>query len=159
MSSNSNLNQETLHRLGVPMSPTDDENTYLVRISPKSKGPLKDYYYMKNTLKELDTSVWDSVKGNHVVVGDWMGFIIGDTHDANVELYQVCEIMGPEHRPSHWESKQYTDQEVQTDVDEREVVVFKNQDPVVYSWNQWKSEVEYKPIYMPRGTVRARHPF
>lgn len=151
--------QQILHRLGVPHSPTDDEDTYLVRISQNAKNALKDYHIMQKKLQEGCTSEWDSVKGNKVKINDWMGFIVGDTHSSNVELYQVTDIKGPEHRPQHWKSKQYTNQVVQEDVDNREVIIFKNQEPIIYSWNQWKDEVDYSPIYMPRGTTRARHPF
>ncbi len=152
-------NQRKLHDLGVPRTPIGDEQVYIVRISQKSVGAQKDYEIMKDKIDNGYSSEWDSVKGNRVKVGDWMGFILGEASSAEVELYQVGEIKGPEHRPKHWANRQYTSQQVQESVKNREVVVFKNQKSLTIDWAEWKEDVGYKEKYMPRGTVRARSPW
>ena len=152
--------QDILHDLGVPRTPVNEEEVYLVRISQKSTSAIADHAIMRSELVTVGKDAkWDSVKGNKVRVGDWMGFIIGDSHSESVELYQVAAVKGPEHRPSHWNRIQYTCQKVTENVSEREVVIFKKRQPLVYDWGSWKKDVEYKPLYMPRGTIRARHPW
>ena len=150
--------QNQLHSLGVPLI-GNDENVYIVRISYTAKQALNDYLIMKNKLLSGNISEWDSDKENKIQSNDWLGFIIGETHNANVELFQVNEILPPSYRPEHWATKQYTNQPTNVDVKERNVITFLPQRPIEYSWQEWKQKVNYSSIYMPRGTISAKHPF
>ena len=143
----------------VRRTPIVGENVYIVRIAQKSVNANKDHKRLKKQLISGEEAIWDSVKGNKVKVGDWMGFILGDTHSAQVELYQVSKIKGSECRPSYWARSKYTDQNVTENVDNREVVVFVQREPLLHGWEDWKELVNYKPKYMPRGTSKARYPW
>ena len=156
---NNQESQRVLHSLGVPFIIDEEQKVYIVRISPQRRGPVFDYSIMKEKLIQGDDSEWDSDKNNRIQKQDWLGFIIGDTIDATVELYQVKDILSPKHRPSHWASKKYTSQKITSDVCTRNVIQFEMRAPFEYSWNEWKYEVNYSNIYMPRGTISARHPF
>tara|TARA_Y100001970_G_scaffold266545_1_gene355375 strand:+ start:160 stop:624 length:465 start_codon:yes stop_codon:yes gene_type:complete len=150
--------QNQLHSLGVPLI-GNDENVYIVRISYTAKKPLNDYLIMKNKLLSGNISEWDSDKENKIQSNDWLGFIIGETHNANVELFQVHEILDPSHRPEHWATEKYTNQITTENVKKRNVITFLPQTPIEYSWQEWKQKVNYSSIYMPRGTISAKHPF
>lgn len=136
--------------------PGKKDNIYIVRISSPSAS--NDYRIMIQRLEENGISEWDSDKQNRIEIGDWLGFILGDTHEARVELFKVVDKKGAKNRPDHWNSHQYTYQKVNESVCNREVIYFSQKGPEI-SWNLWKQKVNYSAIYMPRGTTKAKNPY
>ena len=136
--------------------PRKTDKIYIVRIS--SPAAVNDYRIMIKRIEENGIAEWDSDKQNRISIGDWLGFILGDTHEAIVELFKVVDKKGTKHRPSHWNSKKYTYQKVTEDVSKRQVIYFSEKGPEI-SWNLWKKKVNYSDIYMPRGTIKAKNPY
>tara|TARA_B100000900_G_scaffold353102_1_gene321047 strand:+ start:957 stop:1460 length:504 start_codon:yes stop_codon:yes gene_type:complete len=136
--------------------PRETDKIYIVRIS--SPAAVNDYRIMIKRIEENGIAEWDSDKQNRISIGDWLGFILGDTHEAIVELFKVVDKKGTKHRPSHWNSKKYTYQKVNEDVQKRQVIYFSEKGPEI-SWNFWKKKVNYSEIYMPRGTIKAKNPY
>ena len=136
--------------------PSHEDNIFIVRISPKKKGPLEDYSIMKDETNP-HAYKWDRDAYGRIQKGNWLGFILGDVDDAIVELFKVDEIGGI--RPGHWETTKYTDQKVDRLVSTRDVILFEKKGPVYMDWNHWKKKVNYRDKYMPRGTTSAKNPF
>jgi hypothetical protein len=148
--------QKNQHSLSCCILPSKTDIIYIVRIS--SPSAVNDYRIMLKRLEENGIAEWDSDKQNRISVGDWLGFILGDTHKATVELFKIVDKKSCKHRPSHWNSKKYTYQKVVEDVNKRQVIYFSEKGPEI-SWNLWKKKVNYSEIYMPRGTIKAKNPY
>ena len=83
--------------------PKETDRIYIVRIS--SPSAVNDYRIMIKRLEENGSAEWDSDKQNRISIGDWLGFILGDTHEAIVELFKVVDKKDAKHRPNHWNNK------------------------------------------------------
>jgi hypothetical protein len=139
--------------------PNLKDKIYVVRISETN---VTDYNIMKNTFDEGDVALWDKDKKNTIKPENWLGFIIGSCKDPVVELYKVENELPVSARPSHWDEKQYTSQNVTVGVNERGVISFDPRIKINVKWNDWKKIVNYSPnckTWMPRGTTTAINPF
>jgi len=139
--------------------PKTEESVFIVRIAQSAKTSLRDYDIMRDR-SSPHSLLWDSDAKNHIKVGDWLGFIVGETYDATVTMYHVKEVIDPTERPPHWEKLTYTHTvEPSKPVKLRNVIRFSDTEPIRFSWESWKHSAGYKGRYMPRGTIRAKFPW
>lgn len=144
------------------LTPTQSDNIFLVRISDR-RGALQareDYANMVSELSDLSKpAIWDKDSNNKIKEGDWLGFILGPTHGATVELFKVESESPSINRSEEWSNTHHTDQ-ITDSVRNREVITLSKDIPMIKkSWNSWKESVQYKEGYMPRGTTRVRNPW
>tara|TARA_B110001450_G_scaffold253719_1_gene277694 strand:- start:5282 stop:5848 length:567 start_codon:yes stop_codon:yes gene_type:complete len=150
-----------------PSPPRSSDTIWIVRISLRvgAKKAQNDYNILKEALASNDSDiwkkygVWDKDTKNKMKPGSWLGFIIGEINDAMVELFYI-EGETKTYRPDHWNKvDDYTDQKTTIQPDTRETVIFKKQNIIRMSWKEWKTKVEYKEKYMPRGTTTSKNPY
>ena len=127
-----------------------NSNIYIVRISPTNR--VGNYNY--KIMKQEKYKKWDKDHKNRIQKNDWLGFIVNN----KVEFYLVKEEKKSNERENHW-LKRYSYQEIDHDKNRREVIIFADQEPITYEWNEWKRICGYKDKYMPRGTIRSKNPF
>lgn len=140
--------------------PSKDDIFWIVRISERrnAKAAREDYMHLCKDMSNNRKGVWDKDSKNKMSKGDWFGFILGPTDNANIHLYYIEAEETETSRPSHWkQNESYTDQNTSTKPNMREVVVFRNQEKITISWNEWKQNAGYKPKYTPRGTTKSKN--
>eukprot|EP01084_Bolivina_argentea_P102189 183111_1 len=138
-----------------------DQIVYIVRIADdKENAPYKDYQNLKQDMRNNIEALWDKDAKNRIVVGDFLGFIIGAKSSTYmpVEVYQVIDEKSTEYRKDSWEERNYTKQRVNNVGKDREVIVLS---PIctTMNWVQWRVDVHYKERFIPRGTMKAKNPF
>tara|TARA_B100001094_G_C18164574_1_gene791281 strand:+ start:445 stop:936 length:492 start_codon:yes stop_codon:yes gene_type:complete len=141
------------HKNNGTILPDEKSTIYIVRISHKEA--VKDYNIMKRSKRML----WDKDSKNRIKKEDWLGFIVNRGDKIMIELYYIEKELSITERPKHWKSSKYTDQRIKNHSFHREVIEFKNQPILYYTWDEWKKHINYSPKYMPRGTSRSKNPF
>lgn len=129
------------HKKNGIILPDETSNIYIVRVS--NKDSLENYDIMKRSEKKL----WDKDYKNKIKKGDWLGFIINKNNKLVIELYYIEDELSSLYRLKYWENNG------------REVIKFRNQSILSYNWDEWKKNINYSKIYIPRGTIRSKNPF
>jgi len=160
----SNNNETSCDDENIPElveAPSTSSNIYIVRISDKSKTAQRTRQHYAHLLQQCSNGqqpIWDKDSKNKIKPSDFLGFIVGPTYAATVQLFKVEAEIPQYERRSDWNtSNTYTHQDT-TNVKDREVILLASQH-FDYPWEQWKLQVGYKHRYMPRGTTLTKHPF
>ena len=90
-------------------------------------------------MKRSERMLWDKDSKNRIKKKDWLGFIINRDGEIVIELYYVEKELSIAERPKHWKSSKYTDQRIKNHSFHREVIEFKNQPILHYTWDEWKN--------------------
>ena len=140
--------------------PDSSVGMYMVRISPASKKPMKDFGILQEEVRQSGEGFWDKDHQNKLKVGDYLAFIVGNKPEQKVYFFKIKKEMDSNNRPSHWASQTpYTNGNGIDSVKHRQVIVLtESRSYSTMTWITFKEILGLSPncsSWMPRGTTRV----
>lgn len=127
---------------------------YHTRVSPNRSQPSSDFAKFMSDIVTKRESVWDKDHRGKINVGDYLGFITGETGKELIYIFRVKEELPHYMRPDHWAQNKSHTNGVEN-VDHRGVIVLTNIHhlPKTFEWSVFQKATGIGRI--PQGTQRV----